>query len=68
MSTNAIIRKPLFLRGFDLKINMGVTLLFRAEFKQLNFFRKQDIKIYNSASVTFYKLCLEMPLLETQFS
>ena len=68
MYKNTIIRNPVFLRRFDLQINMGVTLLFRAEFKQLNFFRKQDIKIYNSASVTFYKLCLEMPLLETQFS
>ena len=38
MSTNAIIRKPLFLRGFDLKIKKGVTLLFRTEFKQVNFF------------------------------
>ena len=47
---------------------MGVTLLFRTEFKQVNFFEEQDIEIYNSASVTFYKLCLQMPLLESRFS
>ena len=68
MSQNIIIRNPVFLKRFDLKIKKGVTLLFPAELKQLNFFREQHSEIYNSGSVNFDKLCIKIPLLETRFS
>ena len=35
---------------------MGVTLLFCAEFKQVNFFPEEHIEIFNSASATFYQI------------
>ena len=68
MYPNAIIRNLVFLRVPDLKIKMGITLLSHTELKQVNFFREQDTEIYNSASVTFYKLYVQMPLLESRFS
>ena len=51
-----------------MKIKMGITLLFDTEFKQVNFFRQQHTHMCNSASTTFYKLCPQMPLLESRFS
>ena len=67
MSTSAIIRNSIFLRRFDLKIKMGITLLLHIEFNELNLFSPKHIKIYNSPSATFYKWRLQVPLLETQF-
>ena len=46
MSASAIFGNAVFLRGFDLKIEMGVTLLFCNEFKQMTLFREQPEEIY----------------------
>ena len=67
MSPCAIFRNTIFLRGFDLKIKMGVPLL-RTELNIVVLFSKQNNQLYNSASVVFYKLCLHVPFLETLFS
>ena len=60
MSASAFFRNPIFLRGFDLKIKMCLTLLLRTKINIVHLFSEQHDRLYNSAAVTFYKLCLHI--------
>ena len=57
MSASATIGNLIFVRGFDVKIKMCLTLLLRTKLNTVNLFSKQYNQLYNWVSVRFYELC-----------
>ena len=56
MWSNAICRHMFFTRGFCLAMEMRITFLYENQFQQMTPFYKELGELYNSASLTLYKL------------
>ena len=64
---NGIFKNLVFIRGFDLNIELTITALLYSEFLQWTQFYRTLILRYISTSAILYKLCVQMVLLRTLF-